>query len=286
MIKHWEGKAMVENDSVVDHYSHGQLLDAILAGVKGIGKSSDTMSIDDLAPVDEFHIGGRQASVDFIEQLGISSDDHVLDVGCGLGGTARFVASSCDCRVSGIDLTPEYIETGQALCSLVGLSDRIDLQQGSALAMPFEASQFDAAIMLHVGMNIAEKASLFAEVHRVLRPGAVFGVYDIMRTSDDPLVYPVPWATVPDTSVLGTPQEYRQALIGSGFKIENERDRRDFATEFFDALSKRIKAAGGPPPLGLHILFGDSAAIKVRNMAGNIAAGRVSPVEMIARRTT
>jgi ubiquinone/menaquinone biosynthesis C-methylase UbiE len=277
---------MAKGDAVVDHYSHGRLLDAILAGVTALGKTPDTVSVDDLAPVDEFHIGGRQASQDFIGQLGLSSDDLVLDVGCGIGGTARYVASTCGCRVSGLDLTPEYIATGQALCAWVGLADRVDLSHGNALAMPFESALFDAAIMLHVGMNIADKAGLFTEVNRVLRPGGIFGVYDIMRTSDDPLVYPIPWATVPETSAVATPQDYRTALADSGFEITSERDRRDFAAAFFAALRERIDVAGGPPPLGLHILLGETAAIKIRNMVDNVAASRVAPVEMIARKPT
>lgn len=275
---------MAEYDAVTDHYSHGQLLDAILTGIKGIGKTPETITVDDLAPVDEFHIGGRQATEDFIGQLDISSDDHVLDVGCGLAGTSRFVASTCGCRVSGIDLTPEYIDAAKVLCSWVGLTDRIKLHQGSALATGFEASVFDAAYMFHVGMNIEDKAGLFAEVNRVLRPDGVFGVYDVMRTSDDLVVYPVPWATAADTSTLATPQEYREALGGSGFEIIHERDRREFAAEFFDALRKRTEAAAGPPPLGLHIVMGETAATKVRNMVENVVAGRVSPVEIIARK--
>lgn len=275
---------MFDNNAVADHYSHGQLVDAIRAGVRDMGSTPETTTVDDLAAVDEFHIGGRTASVDLLGQLGISSAHHVLDVGCGLGGTARFLASTSGCMVSGIDLTPEYIETGQILCSWVGLAERIDLHCGSALAMPFGTSHFDAAVMLHVGMNIEDKAGLFAEVNRVLRPGGVFGIYDIMRQSDDPLIYPVPWATVPDTSTLGTPQDYRIALNDSGFEISTERDRGDFATDFFAGLRRRFEAAEGPPPLGLHILLGDTAAIKVRNMVDNVTAGRVSPVEMVARK--
>jgi len=277
---------MAHDDAVTAHYSHGALLDAIRAGVAALGKAPETTTIDDLAAVDEFHIGGRQASEDFVAQLGLSSDHHVLDIGCGLGGTSRFVASLCGCRVSGVDLTPEFVETGQTLCRWVGLADRVELRQGSALAMEFESGRFDAAIMLHVGMNIEDKAGLFAEVHRVLRPGAVFGVYDIMRTGDEPLTYPVPWATVADTSFLIAPEDYRQVLAGAGFEVTAERNRRDFATAFFDALRKRSEAAGGPPPLGLHILFGEDAPIKIRNMVENVAAGRVAPVEMIARKAT
>lgn len=275
---------MTKNDAVADHYTHGRLLDAILAGVAALGKSPETVDIDELAPVDEFHIGGRQATEDFVAQLGLSPEDHVLDVGCGIGGTARYLARTCGCRITGLDLTPEFVETGRALCAWVGLGERVDLTQGSALAMPFEPDRFDAAVMLHVGMNIADKAGLFAEVGRVLRPGGTFGLYDIMRCNDEPLVYPVPWAAAPDTSALATPEDYRAALAGAGFEVTGERDRRAFAAEFFADLRKRTEAASGPPPLGLHILLGETAALKVRNMVDNVAAGRVSPVEMIARK--
>ena len=275
---------MAKSDAVADHYTHGRLLDAILAGVTALGKTPQTLDIGDLAPVDEFHIGGRQATEDFVAQLGLSPEDHVLDVGCGIGGTARYLASTCGCRVTGLDLTPEFVEAGRVLCAWVGLGERVDLTQGSALAMPFEPARFDAAVMLHVGMNIADKAGLFAEVGRVLRPGATFGLYDIMRRNDEPLVYPVPWAAVPDTSALATPEDYRAVLAEAGFEVTKERDRREFAAEFFAALRERTEAAGGPPPLGLHILLGETAALKVRNMVDNVAAGRVSPVEMIARK--
>lgn len=274
---------MTDDAAIVDHYSHGQLLDAIREGIQAIGKAPDTITIDDLAAVDEFHIGGRQATKDLIEQLNLSPDCHVLDVGCGLGGTARFVASTCKCRVTGIDLTAEFIETGEVLSSWVGLDEQVDLQKGSALELPFETSSFNAAIMFHLGMNIDDKMRLFSEINRVLRPGSIFGVYDIMRTSDDPLDYPVPWANVEELSVLGTPEEYRTALKDAAFKIENERNRRDFAAEFFETLRKKVESEGGPPPLGLHILFGEDAPLKIQNMVGNIAAGRASPVEIIAR---
>lgn len=279
-----KGGKMFDNTKVAGHYSHSQLVNAIAAGVLDLGHTPDSVTVDDLAAVDEFHIGGRRASADLLGQLGLLSNHHVLDVGSGLGGTARFLASNFGCRVSGIDLTPDYVETGKVLCSWVGLAERVELHCGSALAMPFEDSLFDAAVMLHVGMNIEDKAVLFAEVNRVLRPGAVFGIYDIMRQSENPLVYPVPWAEVPVISSLGTPQQYRHALIDAGFEIAAERDRYEFATEFFAGLQKRLEAAGGPPPLGLHILLGDTAAVKVQNMMDNVTAGRVSPVEMIAQK--
>ncbi len=205
---------MTDTRTVARHYSHGNLLEQIRRGLEAAGKSPASATIDDLAPADEFHIGGRKASEDFITQLGLATHHHVLDVGCGIGGTSRFVADRCGCRVSGVDVTPEFIETGRILSEWVGLDRRVDLQLGSALDMPFDDDSFDVAIMLHVGMNIADKHRLFAEVYRVLRPGAIFGVYDVMQSGPGPIAFPVPWSQVAETSALATPED---ALESSGF---------------------------------------------------------------------
>ena len=186
---------MSNQERVTEHYAHGDLLSAITSGITQLGKTVDTVTIEDLAPVDEFHIGGRRASEDFLDQLGLSDQHHLLDVGCGLGGTARFAADRYKSRVTGIDLTAEYVDTGKVLCSWVGLDDRIALFQGSALSLTFDDSTFDGAYMMHVGMNIEDKANLFSEIFRVLRHGALFAVYDVMRIGDGGLTYPVPWAT-------------------------------------------------------------------------------------------
>ena len=208
--------------------------------------------------------------------------NHVLDVGCGVGGTSRFVASRFGCRVTGIDLTPEFVSTGQTLCDWVGLTGQVTLTQGDATAMPFCDENFDAAFMLHVGMNITNKTGLFAEVNRLIKPGAVFGVYDVMQTSDETLTYPVPWSGGPDTSALATREQYIEALEQAGFDLVRIRNRREFAAEFFAETRRRMEEAGGSPPLGVHIAMGESAPAKISNMVENIASGRVSPVEIIA----
>jgi ubiquinone/menaquinone biosynthesis C-methylase UbiE len=277
---------MTDNESVADHYSHGELLPAIEKALAELGKKPHQLSIEDLAPVDEFHIGGRAATQNLLDQLGFGSARHLLDVGCGLGGAARFVADSLGCYVSGIDLTPEYIETGRSLCEWVGLQDRVSLQQGSALAMPFADESFDGGYMLHVGMNIDDKAQLFREIFRVLRAGAAFGVYDVMRIDAGELVYPVPWANDDSISRLAKPAQYRQALSEAGFDIGAENNRREFAIDFFARLRQRIAAGGRPPPLGLHTLLKESTKEKVNNMIDNIAAGYIAPVELIVKKPT
>ena len=275
---------MPTQQDISTHYTHGNLVAAIRGGIESLGKTIDSVTVDDLAPVDEFHIGGRQASEHFLDQLNLTPEKHVLDVGCGLGGPARFVASRYGCRVDGIDLTPEYIETGRVVCGWLGLNDRISLHHGSALSMPFADGAFDGAYMLHVGMNIEHKAKLCSEIRRVLRPGALFGIYDVMKAGGDELSYPVPWATTAASSFMASPAQYRSALQAAGFEIIAELDRREFAMAFFDQLRAKTMAAGGPPPLGLHVLMGRNAPDKIQNMIQNIAKGRITPVEMIARK--
>ena len=274
---------MPTQQDVSNHYTHGDLAAAIRSGIESLGKAVISVTVDDLAPVDEFHIGGRQASEDFLGQLDLSPGKHVLDVGCGLGGAARFVASRYGCRVTGIDLTPEYVETAKVLCRWVGLDSSISLHQGSALSMPFADRAFDRAYMLHVGMNIDDKAKLCSEVSRVLRSNALFGIYGVMRVGDGERTYPVPWATTATSSAIAKPA-HREALQAAGFSVVAERNRRDFALAFFDQLRAKTAAAGGPPPLGLHILMGRNTPDKVQNMIQNISNGRIAPVELLARK--
>ena len=275
---------MSNDEEVSKHYSHGSLLEEIQEAITKLGKTVDSVTIEDLSPVDEFHIGGRFATEHFLEQLNLSRQGHLLDVGCGLGGAARFVADRYNYQVTGIDLTQEYIDTGNVLCAWVKLDKHITLQQGSALSMSFPDESFDGGYMMHVGMNIDDKAQLFNEIYRVLRPGALFGVYDVMRDKDGELTYPVPWATDNSTSNLSTPELYMQALCDAGFEVSTENNRRDFALDFFKQLRAKTEASGGPPALGLHTLMQESTADKIKNMIENISENYIAPVEVIARK--
>ena len=269
---------------VADHYSTGNLLDAIREGLTQLGLTPETVTMDDLAPVDEFHIGGRQATAAFMEQLVPSETHHLLDIGCGLGGTARYVASTYGSRVTGIDVTADFVETGNELCRWLGLDHRIDLLRGSALAMPFSDEVFDGGYLLHVGMNIEDKRTLCREIHRVLRPGALLGLYDIVKAGDGPLVYPIPWASNTTLSHLASADEYVAALVDAGFHIRAQRNRRDFAIGFFNRLQAKIANAKAGPPLGLHLLMGPSTKAKLENMIAGLIGGALAPMEFIAQK--
>jgi SAM-dependent methyltransferase len=275
---------MPDNDLVAEHYTQGTLLAAIRQGVEALGKSPTDVTLEDLSPVEEFHIGGRLASAEFLDQLDPGPEDLVLDVGCGLGGAARFAASRYGCRVSGVDLTEEFIQTGRALNEWLNLQDQVTLEHGSALAIPCADATFDKAYMMHVGMNISDKASLMKELFRVLKPGGYLGVFDIMRTSEGDLAFPVPWAAEETGSALAKPGEYRSALEAAGFELTAERDRHEFAISFFDQLQANTTAAAGPPPLGLHIVMGADAPRKIANMVENVRGALIAPIELFARK--
>ncbi|MCP5424945.1 MAG: methyltransferase domain-containing protein [Gammaproteobacteria bacterium] len=272
-------------DSIARDYTQGNLLNAILAGVEKIGKTPETVTSDDLSPVDEFHVGGRLATRLLLDQMIISTDDRVLDVGCGIGGASRFTAQAFGCQVIGVDLTAEFIEVGNALCRWVGLDSRIHLLQGNVLALDCPNDTFDKAFMIHVGMNIIDKTALATEIGRVLKPGAIFGIYDIMRTSDTKLDFPVPWATTAEGSFLASLESYKNALTQVGFEIVNERNRRDFALELYGRIKNTVPGKGREsPPLGLHLIMGAEAQIKIRNMFENIEQGCIAPIELIAQK--
>ncbi len=275
---------MTGADALSRHYDHGDLLASITRGVEALGKTAETVTLKDLAAVDEFHIGGRQASIAFLDQMKLVEGQQVLDIGCGLGGPARVVADHYRCNVTGVDLTAEYIATGQVLSDWTGLTGRVSLLHGSALEMPMADASFDQAYMIHVGMNIEDKAGLCAEVHRLLRPGGRFGIYDVMKTGPGDLVLPVPWSSLAETSFVRSAEAYKTDLEAVGFTITAQRDRRDFALEFFAKQKEKAAIAGGPPPLGLQLVMGENTGEKLGNLVANIAANRVAPIEIIAQK--
>lgn len=273
---------MTVEKSVADHYGRPGLERAILDAATASGKAIDRLIPSDLSPVDEFHIGGRDATAEFAAELGAARGSHLLDIGSGIGGPSRFFAQECGCRVSGIDLTEEYVRVATLLARRVGLGDMVDYRVASATALPFAPRTFDGAYMLHVGMNIEDKGSVFASVRRVLRAGAIFGVYNVMRDHDGELRFPVPWASTAALSFVDAAANYRMRLEEAGFVIVKQRNRRDFAVQFFQQMRARA-AQSGPSPLGLQLLMGADSQLKIANMIANLEAGLVSPTEIIAR---
>lgn len=175
-----------------------------------------------------------------------------------------------------------FVEVANSFTRRCGLGERVSFKEASALALPFEAGSFDAATLIHVGMNIEDKAKLFAEVRRVLKKGGRFAVYDVMRTDASELPYPMPWAATPATSFPQTPETYRKLLAAAGFTIESETNRREFSLNLAREMREKAEKHG-PPPLGPHILMGAAAKERLGNVMATLERGAIAPIEMIAR---
>jgi ubiquinone/menaquinone biosynthesis C-methylase UbiE len=273
---------MSTEGTVAKHYGRGQLEEAILAAVARESKNPESLTAVDLAAVDEFHVGGLEATQELAKNMELRAGMRLLDVGSGIGGPARYFAREHGCKVTGVDLTEEFVLVAESLTRRTKLDGLAEFRQGSALQLPFEAGTFDGAYMIHVGMNIADKGGIFREVRRVLKPAGLFTVFDIVRAGEGAIRYPVPWASGEESSFVGRRKDYRDALQNAGFEIAQERGRVAFGIEFTERVIARM-AQGGPPALGLHLLMGEKTPIMIRNVLTMMKEGVLEPVEFYAR---
>ena len=275
---------MPEHGSVADHWARGgDVYERIVAALQASSKSLDALSVADLAPVDHFHARGFAATVELGDVLPIGSGDHVLDIGCGLGGPARYFAERFGCSVRGIDITEPFVEAGNKLTRLLGLTDSVIIEPGDGQHLPYADDTFDGAYTQHVTMNVADRARFFAEAWRVVKPGGFFALteHGLGRTGQPH--HPVPWSEDRTGEWLVTPSRTRELLGAAGFvDVEVE----DTGAGYLAAYRSVMAAAqnGDLPPLGLHILMGDTAPAKVRNAARNIEEGRTAPVRVLCRK--
>jgi MPBQ/MSBQ methyltransferase len=270
------------NDVVQAHYTRAGLGELILAALEKAGKDLNRLTPEDLAPIDEFHIRGRAATLELARAAKVDATQRVLDVGSGVGGTSRCLAREFGCRVTGIDLTDEYCRAATLLTQRIGLAELVDYRQGDATHLPFADASFDVVWTEHVAMNIPDKPKLYAEMHRVLKPGGTLAIYDVLAGPAGPVHFPVPWARSPDASFLATPDGLRDLLKDAGFRIESWLDTTDAARAWFVALAERIQREG-VAPLGFHLLLGADFPAMAQNQRRNLEEGRIVLAQIVAR---
>ena len=277
---------MTTSSEISRHYTRGDLLARLQARLREDGFDPARPTFEALAPYDHFHGRGLEATEEMANLLEVSATDHVLDVGSGIGGPARYMARRFGCRVSGIDLTAEFCEVARHLTSQLGLEERVALRHGDALSMPFADATFDGACSMNVSMNIADKRALYREIHRVLKPGVRLVLSEAAQGPGGAPDYPTPWARTAASSFLATPAETCANLEASGFAIESLRDTTKASFDF-SARSRAVVAAGGPPPhRAVALNHGDLAEEITANSGRALKERRAVPMEVLCRKVT
>jgi SAM-dependent methyltransferase len=274
---------MSDEAKISEHWSKGDVYARILAALDAASKPLDALTIEDLAPVDHFHARGFTATIELANQLPIKPGHHILDIGCGLGGPARYLAQRFGCKVSGVDITAPFIEVADKLTKLLNMEGRVALSLGDGHHLPYDDATFDGAYTQHVTMNVEDRKKFFSEACRVMKPGAFFAITEHgLGPAGDPH-YPLPWSEDGNGAYLKTPEDTRRCLEQSGFSDINIEYTR---AKYLEGYQRTISLAtrGELPPLGIHILMGDTAPQKTKNAARNIEERRTEPVQIICHK--
>jgi len=270
-------------DHIHGYYSPNDLYNKIIAGLNKLGKDLSRVTLDDLQPVDEFHIRGDAATKELIELAAFTPDMHILDVGCGIGGSSRRLSHETGCRVTGIDLSNEYIDTADRLTRLLSMQEKVAFHACSALELPFEDNAFDGIWSLQMNMNVEDKLGWLEETCRVLKPGGRAVLYEVCGGVNTPLYFPVPWAQDDSMSFLVPPGSFRELITSAGFTIDVWNDKTSLARKAFENAKEPV---GEPvlPVLGVYLLVGDDIQAKAYNLHRNLEENRVSLVQtMVAK---
>lgn len=272
---------MDTQEIVGEQYSEPSLQERVNDALRKAGMGTGTLTWSDLVPLDQFHVRGLAATKELAQALDIEAGSEILDVGCGLGGPARFLAATCHCHVTGIDLSQPFVDVGTMLTDRCGLASNLAFRCADALDLPFGEGSFDAAWTQHVAMNIANRERFYGEIYRVLKPRSRLAIYDVVAGDGRDLIFPVPWARRSEMSFLITSDVMKVVLAKTGFTEESWVDKSAASLTWFAELESRVKSS---PPLGISVVMGPQFLEMARNLAHNLQAGRVQVVQAIVVR--
>jgi SAM-dependent methyltransferase len=272
----------IETD-VAQHYGKAGIADRILAALKAANGAEAPVTVDALCVLDHFHGRGIAATKELVELLQPEPGEHLLDIGSGIGGPARWFAAKCGVYVTGVDLTAEFCAAAEALNRATGLADRITIKNGSALALPLADSTFDRAYSQNVVMNIADKRQFYREAFRALKPGGVLALSNLCRGAAGEFRYPVPWAETAATSFLATPDEMRDDLAAVGFEIAVFHDTTAETLPATIRNRERLEREG-LGTLGTHLIMGPRLLEMQINSARNQEAGLGRTIEALVKK--
>jgi ubiquinone/menaquinone biosynthesis C-methylase UbiE len=263
------------DERVSTHYGWSGLMEAIEAELRRNGIDPSHVTVDQLAPVDNYHAYRLAGTLTLAHAAGIGAKDRIVDVGGGIGGPARQLAARFGSHVTVVDLTAEYCAVGRTLTRWTHLEEQVSFVHASALQMPFADATFDVGWTQHASMNISDKAGLYREIARVVRPGGRFAFFDQLAGPNQPIHFPVPWAADPSFSFLRSPEDTRALIAEAGF-----REVAWLTGDQLDAELDRSDRGDTPaePTLDAGLLNGSDSARMGQNVARNLKEQRILPV--------
>ena len=270
--------------TVVNHYGTDDLTERVAQALKQAGLDAGGLTWSDLTPLDQFHFRGLAATKELAEGLSLEPGSTVIDVGCGLGGPARYLAAKHGCRVTGIDLSRPFTDVARTLTGRVGLSASVTYRQADALDLPFPDHAFDHAWTQHVAMNISDKGRFYGNIHRVLKPAGRLAIYDVVAGDAGPLIFPVPWASQPEISFVVAMDTLRDVVTKAGFEEISWADKTEAAVAWFADQKAARRSAGAASPLGIHVVMGPGFPEMAANLGRNLMEGRARLIQAIVRR--
>lgn len=270
----------IDSKAVARHYGRSDLTKVLLSALEDAGIDTDNLTPLDLAPLDQFHSRGIEATRELAEILAAEADDHVLDIGCGIGGAMRLISAESGCKMTGVDLTPEFCHAGEEFNKRTGLSDRVQCHVGNALKLEFDDESFDKAYSQFAVMNIEDRAGFCAEVFRTLKPGGRFVLTEIAEGPKGKPRYPMPWSMTEATSFVQTPEKTRTVLEKTGFDVVSMRDTKSEAIRFKQKMDQKA-ATGAPPKLGVHLILPNATQEILGNVLRHIEMGLALPLETV-----
>jgi SAM-dependent methyltransferase len=267
-------------DAARRQYGAGDLGTRLFTALEQAGKHLDSLTEEDLAPVEEMHIGGRLVTLKMGQMAGLTERMRVVDVGCGIGGAARGIAHHFGCSVTGVELMEDFCALGNRLTEMVAMGDKVDIRRGNALDLPLDSDSFDAAWLQHVAVSIADKAALFGEIARVLKPKGRLVLQEVCAGPLPEPHYPLPWANRADSSFLVTPQELQDEMSAAGFTVHRWEDVSEECAGY-PRMLQQMAAEGGLPTLGPGTLRGPAFLKLIGNLQQNLDEDRLKIVRAV-----
>lgn len=268
--------------SVQQHYGSADIVSRILAAVPWVPGNA-ALTAAQLYPFDQFHGRELAATRDHAALLSPGPTAHLLDIGAGIGGPARYFAATFGCKVSGIDLTPEFVTAANALSALCKLSALVDFQQADAVALPFPAAMFDHATCFYVGMNLPDKPAVLAEVVRVLKPGGRL-IWTEVSSGNGPPHYPLPWARQPGDSQVEPQSSLVAKVSAAGFALDAVTDETRLQLD----MAQKIRESGQQPSAGQNqaneVVLGADFGERRRNFIQSMGQGLITSTLILAHK--